>query len=187
MYCTIIDIETTGLSRVKHGITEIAAVKMRGKEVVASFQTLVNPQCHIPTFITRLTGIDDELVKDAPTIESVLPSFLDFLGDDVFVAHNASFDFGFLEHNLLEHCDHQLSNKKLCTRKLANRIFPQLPRKRLGDVCEHLGVTNTNAHRAMSDVLATVDVFTNMVDVMYEDGICDIDSIVEFERAPRKR
>ena len=187
VYCTIIDIETTGLSKSRHSITEIAAVRLRGGKVVASFQTLVNPNMHIPSFITRLTGIDNEMVKDAPTIDAVLPSFLTFLGEDVFVAHNASFDFGFLEHNLQEHCRAELDNKRLCTRKLANRIFPQLPRKRLGDLCEHLGVENKTAHRAMSDVLATVDVFTNMIDVMYREGISSMDKILAFEREPRRR
>ena len=187
MYCTIIDIETTGLSKTSHSITEIAAVKVRNGKIIDSFQTLVNPNTHIPSFITKLTGIDNEMVKDAPTIDTVLPGFIEFLGDDVFVAHNASFDFGFLEHNLQEHCNHQLQNKKLCTRKLANRIYPELPRKRLGDLCELLGVENKTAHRAMSDVLATLDVFTSMVDVMYRDGISSMDKILAFEMAPRER
>lgn len=187
MYFTIIDIETTGLSKNRHKITEIAAAKIRAGKVVDKFQTLVNPEVAIPHFITKLTGIDDEMVKDAPTIDSVLPNFLNFLGDDVFVAHNASFDFGFLEVNINEHLGHELPNKRLCTRKLANRLLPELPRKRLADLCEHFEITNETAHRAMSDVLATTGVFINMVNVMYEDGINCLDSIFAFEKAPRKK
>ncbi|MEA2037193.1 MAG: 3'-5' exonuclease, partial [Nanoarchaeota archaeon] len=138
MVFTVIDIETTGLSKNYHKITEIAAARIRKGKLVKSYQTLINPKVRIPSFITRLTGIDNELVKDAPTIKEALPSFIKFLGNDIFVAHNATFDYGFLEHNLKTYRNYTLDNKRLCTRKLANRLFPDLPRKRLGDICEHL-------------------------------------------------
>ena len=149
---TIIDIETTGLSKYTDKITEIAAAKYSNGKLVNSFQTLVNPQVEIPRFITKLTGIDNELVKNAPTIDQALPKFIDFLGDDVFVAHNATFDFGFLEHNLKIHHNKCIHNHTLCTRKLANRLLPELPRKRLQDLCERFEVTNSQAHRALGDV-----------------------------------
>lgn len=180
---TVIDIETTGLSKNTHAITEIAAAKIRNNEIVDSFQTLVNPQVRIPSFITKLTGINNEMVKDSPKVNQVLPDFVDFLGKDVFVAHNATFDFGFLDHNLNLHHNHQLLNDRLCTRKLANRIFPELPRKRLGDLCEHLDIKNTQAHRAMSDVLATVQVFNEMTGILKSKGIWEIKDVLKFERS----
>lgn len=182
---TIIDIETTGLSKHNDKITEIAAARFRDGELVESFQTLVNPQIRIPSFITKLTGIDNELVKDAPTIDRVLPSFLDFLGDDVFVAHNATFDYGFLEHNLKLHLGKGISNERLCTRKLANRLLPELPRKRLKDLCECFDVTNSQAHRALADVHATAEVFSNFVKMLDEKGMRQVNEIIEFERKPR--
>jgi len=187
MVFTVIDIETTGLSRQYHKITEIAAAKVRNGKLVRSYQTLVNPKVRIPSFITRLTGIDNEMVKGAPTIKKVLPSFTKFLGDDIFVAHNATFDFKFLEHNLRTHCNHQLSNNRLCTRKLANRLFPALSRKRLEDICSHLNIKNSQAHRALGDVKATVGVFTNMLDFLKDKGICKVEDIIKFEKSPRKR
>ena len=184
---TIIDIETTGLSKYTDKITEIAAAKFRDGELVESFQTLVNPQVKIPRFITKLTGIDNELVKDAPTIDLALPHFMDFLGDDVFVAHNATFDFGFLNHNMEIHHNASISNKTLCTRKLANRLLPSLPRKRLQDLCERFEVTNNQAHRALGDVHATVSVFTEMMKMLNAKGMSEVSSILEFERRVRRR
>ena len=184
---TVIDIETTGLSKSYHQITEIAAARVRNGEVIKKYQTLVNPCVKIPSFITKLTGIDNDMVKDAPLIKEVLPSFKNFLGDNVFVAHNATFDFGFLEHNLRMHYQHELLNPRLCTRKLANRIFPDLPRKRLQDLCRHLNVKNEQAHRAMGDVEATVDVFNQMKSILYSKGITEIRDILKFEKSSIKR
>tara|TARA_Y100000031_G_scaffold86165_1_gene94802 strand:+ start:380 stop:967 length:588 start_codon:yes stop_codon:yes gene_type:complete len=183
---TVIDIETTGLSKNYHQITEIAAARVVDGEVVKKFQTLVNPEVKIPSFITKLTGINNEMVKDAPLIKEVLPSFKNFLGENVFVAHNATFDFGFLNHNLQKHHDYELLNSRLCTRKLANRIFPELPRKRLQDLCLHLNVKNKQAHRAMGDVEATVDVFRNMLDKLNSKGITEVKDILKFEKSSIK-
>ncbi len=183
---TVIDIETTGLSKNYHQITEIAAAKVRKGEIVDSFQTLVNPKVRIPAFITSFTGITNAMVRDAPTVETVLPLFKDFLGNDVFVAHNATFDYGFLEHNLRVHHGHQLENPKLCTRKLANRLLPELERKRLSDLCAYFNVRNIQEHRAMGDVKATVAVFNSMLDILQTKGISEVPDVLKFERKPRK-
>jgi len=187
MVFTIIDIETTGLSKNHHKITEIAAARFRNGKLVRSFQTLVNPEVKIPSFITRLTGIDNELVKDAQTIDKALPKFIRFLSDDVFVAHNATFDYGFLEQNIMMHHKRGLLNERLCTRKLANRLFPDLPRKRLCDLCEHLNIKNIRAHRAMADVKATAEVFRNMLNQLDDIGISEVQDIIRFEKSPIQR
>src|SRR5690349_2113456 len=96
---TVVDLETTGGSAEAGSmITEIGAVKVRGGEVLGEFQTLVNPHTEIPPFIAVLTGISNSMVSDAPSIESVLPAFLEFAAGTVLVAHNAPFDVGFLRH-----------------------------------------------------------------------------------------
>jgi DNA polymerase III subunit alpha, Gram-positive type len=187
MAFTVIDIETTGLSKHQSKITEIAAARVENGKIIEQFQSLVNPETDIPRFITRLTGIHNEMVKDSPTIKEILPYFIQFLGEDVFVAHNASFDFGFLEHNCSKHHNHSLDNNRLCTRKLANRILPELPRKRLQDLCEHYDVTNKEAHRAMGDVEATVEVFSHLLNHLEGEGISNINDILDFEKAPRRR
>ena len=183
---TVIDIETTGLSKGYHQITEIAAVKLRKNQIVDRYQTLVNPQVHIPSFITGLTGIDNKMVKDAPTIKAALPSFREFLADDIFVAHNATFDFGFLDHNLKLHHDQNILNHRLCTKKLANRLLPHLSRKRLQDLCQHFNINNVQAHRALGDAQATALVFSNMLNILHEKGISEVKDVLKFERTPRK-
>ncbi len=184
---TVIDVETTGLSKNYHQITEIAAAKINNGNIIDSYQTLVNPQVRIPSFITRLTGINNEMVRDAPTIKEVLPSFQDFLKNDVFVAHNATFDFGFLDHNLKVHHGQNLINERLCTKKLANRLLPDLSRKRLQDLCEYFNIHNQQQHRAMGDVQATALVFSNMLNILQEKGISDVKEVLKFERSSVKR
>ncbi|MBU0628602.1 MAG: 3'-5' exonuclease [Nanoarchaeota archaeon] len=187
MVFTVIDIETTGLSKHYHKITEIAAAKVRNNKITKTYHTLVNPKVKIPSFITRLTGIDNEMVKEAPTINKALPSFVEFLGEDVFVAHNATFDFGFIEHNLKVHNSYRLDNSRLCTRKLANRLFPELSRKRLSDLCEFMNINNSDEHRALSDVKATAKIFANMLKLMKNRGIYTIEDILKFEKSNIRR
>ena len=187
MVFTVIDIETTCLSKSRHQITEIAAARVRNGKITDRFQTLVNPQVRIPSFITKLTGIDNEMVKDAPVIKQALPEFMKFIRDDVFVAHNATFDYGFLNQNMLTHYNQELMNKTLCTRKLANRIYYDLPSKRLDALCSHLNINNEQAHRAMSDVEATVEVFKHMLNNLEERNIVTTKDILKFERAPVRR
>jgi len=163
MVFTVVDIETTGLSKQYHQITEIAAAKLRNGRITKTYQTLINPQVNIPDFITRLTGIDNEMVKDAPVIRAAMPEFKEFLGEDIFVGHCATFDFGFLDVNLRKHCNGSFANSRLCTRKLTNRIIPDLKRKRLIDLCQYFNIKNTQAHRAMADVNATAEVFNHML------------------------
>ncbi|MCF7866990.1 3'-5' exonuclease [Candidatus Woesearchaeota archaeon] len=181
---TVLDIETTGLSRYRHKITEIAAVNIVDGIVKKEFQTLINPETKIPRFITRLTGINDEMVKDAPTINEAMPKFLNFLDESVMIAHNASFDYGFLKYNTEELIGKKFENQKLCTRKLASRLIPELPSKKLSCVCEHYNIINEDAHRAMTDVKATFEVFKKFHETLLEAGIKEREEILKFESLP---
>lgn len=183
----ILDIETTGLSRYKNKITEIAAVKIIEGEIIDRFETLVNPQEHIPSFITHLTGIDDEMVKDARTIDKILPEFLKFIEDYAIVGHNVTFDYGFLNYNSVIYLEKEIPNKKICTKKLANRILPELPSKKLSTICEHFEIINQNAHRAMADVLATTEIFNRFRNILSDFGIKELDDLLEFESMPRQK
>ena len=183
MSFTIIDIETTGLSKFYHKITEIAAAKIAKGKIIEEYQTLVNPETRIPRFITRLTGIDNEMVKNAPKINKVLPSFIEFLGQDIFVAHNVTFDYGFIEQNLKRYHDYNIKNEKLCTRKLANRMHPEMPSKRLADLCQKYSIQNEQAHRALGDVRATAEIFSKMKTKLEEKGIKE-NEITKFEKLP---
>lgn len=183
----VVDIETTGLSPYRHKITEIAAAKVLNGKIIDRYEQLINPSVTIPSFITKLTGITNKLVADEPKIEEVIPQFGKFLGDNPFVAHNASFDFKFLAYNMKIHQDHYLDNDTLCTLKLANRILPELYSKRLGVICEHYGITNDQAHRAMGDTIATVGVLNNMIKTLQEHNITQFSEVLGFERMARNK
>ena len=177
----IVDIETTWLSKDRHNITEIAAVLFDGKKILKKFQTLINPQTPIPGFITHLTGITNDMVKDAPTIDKALPEFFDFIEDHILVAHNATFDYGFLHNNGMRHLDRPIENNTLCTRKLANRLVSELPSKRLECLCQHFNIINERAHRAMGDVMATTKVFEQFLKILKNKWIEDKSDILEFQ------
>lgn len=183
MVFTIVDIETTGLSHYRHKIIEIGAAKFSGKRVVDRFESLVNPGVEIPSFISSFTGIDDEMVSGAPEIGDVLPEFRAFLSGDVFVAHNASFDFRFLDFSFRENFGKSMMNDRLCTRKLANRIVYDLPSKKLCHVCEHLGIRNLKAHRAMGDVMATAKVLKKFLEALDKKGVSG-EGVLRFQDMP---
>lgn len=159
----IVDIETTGMKRDYHGITEIAAVRFDGDRIVEEWQTLIDPEMYIPPQITAITWITNAMVKGKPCIKDVLREFYDFLANDVFVAHNASFDRWFLDAKTRERYRQDWTHEVLCTRKLANRVIPHLQSKSLASLCQYFGVTNRQAHRAMADVLATTQILKNLI------------------------
>ena len=181
----IVDIETTGLSREKSRITEIAAVVFDWNKIVKEFQTLINPKKPISSTITRLTGITDEMVADAPVISEALPGFLEFLEGHILVAHNASFDYGFLNHNSMIHLNQIIDNDVLCTRKLPNRLLLELPSKRLSCICDHFWVVNQRAHRALEDVLATTEIFKSFLEMLEVQWINQHEDILLFQNSKK--
>jgi len=185
MTFVVVDIETTGLSKSYHKITEIAGIKTEKGRVLDEFHTLVDPEVKIPPFIRHLTGINNEMVKDAPVIDDVIGDFCDFLGDSVFVAHNATFDYGFLSRNA-SFAGLELGNKRLCTRRLAARLVPMLASKRLDALCQHFRIINEDEHRAMGDARATLCVFNNFQNMLKRMGIEEKSDIIRFERTSKK-
>ena len=177
----VLDLETTWLSRYKHQITEIAAIKFDGEKIIDTYQTLINTQRNIPSGITRLTWITNEMVENAPVISEILPDFLNFIKDDILVAHNSSFDYWFLSENIYKHQEFWIENPVICTRKLTSRLIPELPRKNLWSICEHMNLTNDQAHRAMSDTAVTVDVFKNLLKLLEKKWIINKSDIIEFQ------
>ncbi len=151
----VVDVETTGLDPVQDRITEIAMMKIRDGALQDEFSTLINPLVSIPANITALTGIDDLMVRDAPTAREVVPFIVEFLGDAVFVAHNAPFDWGFVQETVRRERGTQLSNPQLCTVKLSRRLLPTLPSKSLDPVTRALNIRIPDRHRASGDAYAT--------------------------------
>lgn len=175
MTYAIVDVETTGGSATQHAITEIAICVHNGFSVLNEYHSLINPGHPIPAFITRLTGIDDEMVAQAPCFEEVAAEVYGILKNHVFVAHNVSFDYSFVKQALYT-SGFDLDVQKLCTVRLGRKIFPGLPSYSLGNFCDQLGVKINNRHRAMGDVWATSVLFEKMVK---QKGVCYIDSFLK--------
>ena len=174
-YC-VLDLETTGFSFRTEKITEIGIMKVKNHEVIDEFSTFVNPEKPIPQRVVEVTNITDEMVKDAPTIEEILPKALEFIGDSVLVAHNADFDIGFLKYNAGE-LGLKLGNTYIDTLRLAKDLFPEYKKYKLGIIAENLGIKVEVAHRALDDVDTTVKVFNVMLNMLKEKGIITLDDI----------
>jgi DNA polymerase-3 subunit epsilon len=181
----VLDFETTGGSPADDRVTEVGAVKIRGGEVLGTFHTLVDPGVPIPPFISALTGLTDRMVADAEPIEVVLPCLLEFLGTAVLVAHNAPFDSRFLQANLERHGYRRMTNRVVCTARLARKLLPreELPSVRLGILSAYLGATTVPCHRAMTDAKATVEVFHSLLERAGSFGVLTLEDLLEFPKA----
>jgi len=176
----VVDLETTGGSPLDHAITEIGAVTLRGGERLGTFNSLVFPGQPIPPAIAHLTGIDDQLVSDAPPIHQVLPAFLEFARGAVFVGHNASFDFGFLNANLLRLDYDALEGPPVCTARLARRVvWPDVPNVRLRTLARYFRTRATPVHRALADAEATAEVLNGLVELGNRLGISTLGDLRE--------
>ncbi len=179
-YC-VFDIETTGLSYRTEKITEIGAIKIKNGEVVDTYETFVNPEKPIPYEVIKVTHITDDMVRDARKIEEVLPEFLEFVGEDVLVAHNANFDIGFIR-NEAKIQGLKFDNTYIDTLSIARDMFPDYKKYKLGIIADNLGIRVDVAHRALDDVKTLVKVFNVMINNLKEKGCT---SINDFENAFR--
>jgi len=173
----VFDIETTGLSPLTCAITEIGAVRWRGGEVVDRFSTFANPEMPIPENIVKLTGITDDMVKDAPSVPDAVKAFLEFSQGAVLVAHNANFDTSFIK----QVCDKngfEFTNSYLDTVALSRHLNPTLKRHRLDNLQEHYGLEDFNHHRACDDAEMLSKIFTCMTDTLKKEGIKTLSEMV---------
>ncbi|MEJ8544826.1 ATP-dependent DNA helicase DinG [Brevibacillus borstelensis] len=165
----VVDFETTG-SHPRQGdsIIQIGAVTIDDGHITESFSTLINPGQAIPPFIKQLTGITDEMVADAPTLEEVLPRFLRMLEGRTFVAHNASFDLQFLQEALLSQGYYTFDGYVLDTVELSRFLMPMQGSYRLGELADDLQIEHDRPHQADSDALATAQLFLHLLDILNE-------------------
>lgn len=184
----VVDLETTGLSPAGDRITEVGAVKVRRGEVLGELQTLVHPGRPIPPAITAVTGIDDHLVRSAPPIEAILPTFLEFARDAVLVAHNARFDTGFLDAELARHGYPRLGNTVVDTARLARRLLRDEVRDcRLATLAVHLRARTMPEHRALADARATVDVLHGLLERAGSLGATTLEDLRDYTRSTSDR
>jgi DNA polymerase-3 subunit epsilon len=184
----VVDTETTG-GRAYYGdrITEIAAVVVRDGKIVEMFETLVNPERPIPYFVSQLTNITWAMVKDAPTFDRIAPDVVRMLEGNVFVAHNAMFDWRFVAAELSRTANQRLRGRRLCTVGMARKVLPQLPRRSLDHVARYYGVEITGRHRAGGDALATAKCLIKMMADLADRGCDTWEDLDALLRKPPKR
>jgi DNA polymerase III epsilon subunit family exonuclease len=177
----VVDVETTGAKTPPSRIMEVGAYRVSRGGIVAEFHSLVNPQLPIPPFIARLTGISDQMVRDAPLFADIAHTWLDFLGESVLVAHNAQFDVRFLNHEIARiFPGRRMINSHLCTVKLSRSVFPGLMNYRLHTVAEHFTIPIINRHRASDDARATAEIFIRMLSRLEEHDVHALASARRF-------
>jgi DNA polymerase-3 subunit alpha (Gram-positive type) len=177
----VFDLETTGAKAPPCRITEIGAYRVKNGVVMDNFHTLVNPETTIPPFIVGLTGITDEMVRDAPKFREVAADLLEFIGDSVLVAHNARFDIGFLNHEIGRvYEDYRIANASLCTVQLSRKLLPDIENHKLKTVASHYSVELLHHHRAGDDAHATAWIFVNLLNLLRSHGIQNIGGARKF-------
>ncbi|HEU4632142.1 MAG TPA: exonuclease domain-containing protein [Gemmatimonadaceae bacterium] len=185
MRWAVVDVETTG-GRPEGGdrITEIAAVVVENGAVQELYETLVNPQRSIPPWITALTNISWEMVKDAPRFADVCGRVTSLLDGRVFVAHNVSFDWRFVSAEVARATGQRLDGRRLCTVRMARRLLPQLPRRSLDRVADYYGVEIAARHRAAGDAVATAEVLLALLRDAADRGATTWDALDALLSAP---
>ncbi len=158
----IIDTETTGGNPAKDKVMEIAIIIHDGTRVVDEYSTLINPGVPIAPFIKKLTGINDNMVKGAPTFEEVADKILEMTKGNIFVAHNVGFDYGVLR-NEFRRMGVRFERKQLCTVKFSRRVLPGCQSYSLGKLCREIGINLEGRHRAYGDAAATAELFTRLL------------------------
>lgn len=151
----VVDIETSGGRAQVDKITEIAIYIHDGRRVVDEFTTLINPEVSIPPFITNLTGINNQMVANAPKFYEVAKKIVLLTEGKLFVAHNAQFDYGFIQAEF-KRLGYDYQRNTLCTVKMSRKIIPGLKSYSLGNLCQSVGIPINNRHRAAGDALATI-------------------------------
>ena len=177
----VLDLETTGATPTTCRITEVGALKVRGGELLGTFDTLVNPQTEVPFFITVLTGITTAMVTPAPTIDQVMPNLLEFIGDSVIVGHNVRFDLSFLQWALADLGYPRLGNRSVDTCGLARRLVrDEVPDCRLSTLADRMRLPHKPTHRAFADALATTDLLHALLERAGTLGVLGLDDLIEL-------
>ena len=179
----ITDIESTGSLRGTDRIIDLAAVKIRNGQEIGRFESLVNPQKEISDQIVRLTGITNEAVSTAPTIEEILPKFIEFVDKGIFVAHNSLFDYHFINAEIRRLQLPELESRmEICTFRLAKKLLPDVRARGVSGLAEYYNYTLENRHRAMPDVLATKYYFERFLEELGKQDIHNLHQLVLFQK-----
>lgn len=156
-YC-VIDLETTGYNAGWDSIIELCAMRVRNGAISDKFVSLINPNFPIPSFIENLTGISTDMVSSAPALEEVLSKYIDFIGDDIVLGHNVTFDLNFLTFETARILGHSFINNYMDTLSLSRKVFPNTTNHRLATLAEELSLSSP-AHRSEADCITTKELY----------------------------
>lgn len=158
-----IDVETTGLSPITNELIEVSAIKYDGNKRIDTFSTLIKPKVRIPYYITNITGITNDMVEEVPEVEEVMSELIDFVGDLPIVAHNANFDYKFIQN----YSNNSFTkNKVIDTVPIGRRLYPELPNHKLGTIAKHIGITEDGFHRAEFDCECCAKIYMEYLKVV---------------------
>ena len=158
-----IDVETTGLSPTSNELIEVSAIKYDGNKKIDTFSTLIKPKVRIPYYITNITGITNDMVEAAPEVEEVMPELVEFVGDLPIVAHNANFDYSFIQN----YSNKSFTNNNVIdTVRIGRKLYPELPNHKLGTIAKHIGITEDGFHRAEFDCECCAKIYMEYLKVV---------------------
>ncbi len=189
----VFDLETSGAAPTTGAaVTEIGALKVLGGEIIGEFQSFVDPGHYLSDFITSLTGITDEMLAGAPTIDQVLPTFLDFLGpahETVLVAHNAPFDMSFMKAAAIVHSYQWPDYPVIDTARVARYVLDrdEVPNCKLSTLAPFFGSPTSPNHRALDDARATVDVLHGIFERLGTHSVTTLEQLLQFKRKRQRR
>lgn len=162
-----IDVETTGLSPIYNELIEISAIRYKEGKKIDSYSTLIRPKEKIPYFITKITGITNEMVENAPLVEIAMREFVKFIGKDDIVAHNANFDYRFIQ----SYSNNSFSeNKVVDTVRISKKLAPHLPNHKLGTVAKYIGIKEEGFHRAEFDCECCAKIYIMYLEKQLQKG-----------------
>lgn len=177
----VFDIETTGGNPERNGITDIFAIKWKDGTIVDTFGTLVNPEIPIPPIVRKMTGITNQMVRHAPLVGEVMPSFVDFVGDGILVSHNTIGDMKFIRYFAERSTQVPFDNFFLCTHLLVEKLFPETPDKTLSGLAQYFKIKSGDLHRAEADAYATLGLFQVLFQKIKEKKFEFIDETIRFQ------
>ena len=183
----VVDVETTGFSPPADRVIEIGMVRVAECRIVDSYETLINPRRPISGRITSLTGISCDMLAGRPTFGQVCDEVVRFLGDAVFVAHNVSFDWRFVQSEIALARGGKLLNRKLCTRRLASRLLPEIERRSLDEIALFFNLSFPARHRALGDALVTAEILLRFIERACERGITTLPALFDSIKPLKSR
>jgi len=183
----VVDVETTGFRPPADRVLELGLVKVAGWHIVDEYETLVNPRRPIPGPISSLTGITWDMVAESPIFEEICGIFLEFLGDAIFVAHNAPFDWRFVQSEVSLATGQRLLNPRLCTRLMARRFLPELDRRSLDELAGFFNLRFTERHRALGDARVTAMILVRFLERAAEREITNLQGLFDYLRPAKSR